>query len=107
MIQSRSPDPPSLDELGRRLRHLVPSWTQPQRFYQRRDEIADALHQIALHGSPEARRPAGPSEEHRLRALLVLKNDEIRRLRKLLAEACRPRPRRRRMRDDRQMLLTF
>jgi hypothetical protein len=87
---------------------LVPSWTQPQRFYQRRDEIADALHQIARHGSPEARRPAGPSEEHRLRALLVLKNDGLARLRRMLAEAARPRTRRRRLEADRrQLMLSF
>jgi hypothetical protein len=88
---------------------LVPSWTQPQRFYERRDEIADALHRLARNGPPEAPgHPAGPSpRERRLAALVAFKNDEIARLRRQLAEACRPRPRRRRVRDDRQLVLTF
>jgi hypothetical protein len=106
MIRCRS-EPPDLHELGRRLRRLVPCWQDPTRFYRQRDDLVDHLHRLARNGPPEAPgRPAGPSEEHRLRTLLVLKNDEIARLRGLLAEA-RPRPRRRRVRDDRQLLLTL
>jgi hypothetical protein len=43
----------------------------------------------------------------RLAALVAFKNDEIARLRRQLAEACRPRPRRRRVPDARQLVLTF
>ena len=106
MIRCRS-EPPDLHEIAGRLRRLVPCWQDPTRFYRQRDDLVDHLHRLARNGPPEAPgRPAGPSEEHRLRTLLVLKNDEIARLRRLLAEA-RPRPRRRRVRDDRQLLLTL
>jgi hypothetical protein len=111
MIRPRSPDPPppSLDEIVRRLRCLTPNWRDAERFYTVRDDLVDDLHRLARNGPPEVPgHLAGASPQvQRLAALLVLKNDEIRRLRKLLAEACRPRPRRRRVPDARQLVLTF
>jgi hypothetical protein len=54
-------------------------------------------------------RPAGASEtERRLAALVVFKNAELARLRRLLAQAAQPRPRqRRRTPDHRQMALAL
>jgi hypothetical protein len=108
MMRCRS-EPPSLDEIARRLRRLTPNWRDAERFYTVRDDLVDHLHRIARSGPPEApSHPAGPSPQvRRLAALLTLKNDEIARLRRQLAEACRPRPRRRRARDNRQLALSF
>jgi hypothetical protein len=103
------PPPPSLDEIARRVGRLAPSWQRPERFYRQRDDLADALHQIARGSLPGALgRVAGPStREQRLAALLALKNDELARLRRLLAEA-QPRPRRQqRMPDGRQLSLAL
>jgi hypothetical protein len=102
-------EPPDLHEIAGRLRRLVPCWQDPTRFYRQRDDLVDDLHRIARSGPPEApSHPAGPSPQvRRLAALLTLKNDELARLRRQLAEACRPRPRRRRARDNRQLALSF
>jgi hypothetical protein len=97
-------EPPDLPELARRVRRLVPCWQDPTRFYRQRDDLVDDLHRLARSGSPEVPgRPAGPSpRERRLAALVVFKNAELARLRRLLAQAARPRPRqRRRALDDR------
>jgi hypothetical protein len=100
---------PDLHELGRRLRRLVPCWQDPTRFYRQRDDLVDDLHRLARNGPPEAPgHPAGPSPQaQRLAALVAFKNDEIARLERQLAEACRPRPRRRHEADHRQMMLSF
>jgi hypothetical protein len=109
MIPCRSEPPPSLDEVIRRLRRLTPCWQDPTRFYRQRDDLVDDLHRLAHNGSSEAPgRPAGALPQvQRLAALVAFKNDEIARLQRQLAEACRPRPRRRRVRDDRQLVLAL
>jgi hypothetical protein len=103
-------EPLNLDELARRVGRLAPSWQRPERFYRQRDDLADALHQIAR-GSLAGTlgRAAGPSaRERQLAALLSSKNAELAHLRRMLAEAARPRPRRRqRAPDGRQLMLAF
>ena len=99
---------PDLHELARRVGRLAPSWQRPERFYQQRDDLADALHQIARSGPSGAPgRPASPSEvERRFVALARGLAGEVERLRRRLGEAARARPRRRRQApDDRQMAL--
>jgi hypothetical protein len=109
-IRPRLPDPPppSLDELIRRLARLRPCWTRPEMFFEARSEFAHDLRQLARSGSSGApSRPAGPSEaERRLVALARGLAGEVERLRRLLGDAARARPRRRRQApDDRQMAL--
>jgi hypothetical protein len=99
-----------LHELARQVGRLVPSWQRPERFYRQRDDLADALHRIARRGPSEAPgRPAEPSpREQRLVALARAQQARIVRLERELAQAVRPRPRRRRRTPDgRQMMLIF
>jgi hypothetical protein len=102
---ARDEPAPDLLDLARRVQRLRPEWCDPGRFYTRRDAIADALHRLARR-SPEtqARAPLVHPRERRLVALargLVAENT---RLRALLAAAARP-PSRRRVLDDRQLVL--
>jgi hypothetical protein len=93
-----------LHALAREVQRLVPSWSDPGKFYDRRDQLAHDLRRLARHGSPEA--PGRPTEEERrLAKLLLLKNDELARVRRQLVEAARARPRRRQVSDARQLRL--
>jgi hypothetical protein len=109
MMRCRSEPPPSLDEIARRVARLHPSWCDPQRFFEERSDLAHALRWLARNGPPEAPgHPAGPSPQvQRLAALARAQAARITRLERQLAEACRPRPRRRRVPDARQLVLTF
>jgi hypothetical protein len=103
-------EPLDLHELAQRIGRLAPSWQRPERFYQRRDDLADALHRIARSSPSRAPGcPVGPSEkERRLVGLARGLAGEVERLRRMLAEAARVRPRRRRQgSDSRQMTLPF
>jgi hypothetical protein len=102
-------EPPDLHELARRVRRLVPCWQDPTRFYRQRDDLVDDLHRLARSGSSgPPGHPAGVSPQvQRLAALARAQQARITRLERQLAEACRPRFRRRRARDDRQLLLGF
>jgi hypothetical protein len=102
-------DPPSLDELARRVRRLIPCWQDPARFYKQRDDLVDDLRRLARNGLPEAPgRPAGASPQvQRLAALARAQQARIAGLERLLAEARRRRPRRRHEADHRQMMLSF
>jgi hypothetical protein len=108
MIRCRS-EPPDLHEIAGRLRRLVPCWQDPTRFYRQRDDLVDDLHRLARSGLPGApSHLAGPSPQvQRLAALARFQAARITRLERQLAEACRRRPRRRRVPDDRQLVLTF
>jgi hypothetical protein len=109
MIRSRPPDqPPSVDELIRRLQHLRPCW-QPERVFEARSKLVHDLRRLARDGSSGAPgRPAGPSErERRLAVLARGLADEVERLQRMLAEAARPRARRRQAQDGRQLMLVF
>jgi hypothetical protein len=109
MMRCPSEPPPSLDEVIRRLRRLVPCWQDPTRFYRQRDDLVDDLHRLARSGSPGA--PSPPAEAspqaQRLAALARFQAARITRLERQLAEACRPRPRQRHEADHRQMMLSF
>jgi hypothetical protein len=98
-----------LHEIARRVQRLVPSWSDPGKFYDRRDQIAHDLRRLARNGSPQApARPTSRSEaERRLVVLARAQQARIARLEQMLAEACRSRsrPRRRRVHDERQLLL--
>jgi hypothetical protein len=98
---------PDLHELAKRVAQLRPCWQQPEIFFEQRSGIAHDLRRLA--GATPSPGPAGPSEaERRLAALVVLKDAELARLRRLLAQAARPRPRqRRRTPDHRQMALAL
>ena len=109
MTRCRS-EAPSLDELARRVAQLRPCWTRPETFFEQRSGIVHDLRQLARKspaGAPG--RPAGPSErERRLAVLARGLADEVERLRRLLGEAARARPRRRRHEvDHRQLKFTF
>jgi hypothetical protein len=111
MIRSRPPDqPPSLDEVVRRLQRLRPCWQRPESFFEARSELVHDLRRLAgdgLPGSPS--RPAEPPpRERKLVALARGLAKEVERLRRMVAEAARVRPRRRRQGlDSRQMALPF
>jgi hypothetical protein len=109
-MSCRDAAPPDLHALARRVQRLIPSWGDPSKFYDQRDGIAHDLRWIARHGSPEApSRSADPSpRERRLAVLARGLADEVERLRRLLGEAARARPRRRRHEvDHRQLKFTF
>jgi hypothetical protein len=108
MIRPQSPDPPpSLDELIRRLQRLRPCWQRPESFFEARSELVHDLRRLAGGASGAPSRPAGPSErERRLMALARGLAGEVDRLQRLLAQATRPRVRRRAP-DDRQLVLSF
>jgi hypothetical protein len=104
-------DGPDLHEIARQVGRLAPSWQQPERFYRKCDDLADALHRLARRGQEE--RQKGPETRPRVplvpprerlavlaRALVV----ENARLRALLAAAARPPPRRRRRPPDARQL---
>jgi hypothetical protein len=108
MIRPRPPDqPPSVDELIRWLQHLRPCW-QPERVFEARSELVHDLRRLARDGSSGAPgRPAGPSErERRLTVVARSLAGEVDRLQRRLAQATRPRARRRAP-DDRQLVLSF
>jgi hypothetical protein len=100
---------PDLREIARRVRCLTPCWQDPTRFYRQRDDLVDDLHRLARNGAEEnPGRPAGASlQVQRLAALARAQAARITRLERQLAEACRPRPRRRHEADHRQMMLSF
>jgi hypothetical protein len=105
MIRPRPPDqPPSVDELIRWLQHLRPCW-QPERVFEARSELVHDLRRLARDGSSGAPgRPEGPSErERRLAVLARGLADEVERLRRLLGEAARARPKRERPPDHQQI----
>jgi hypothetical protein len=104
-----SEPPPSLDEIARRLRRLTPNWRDAERFYTVRDDLVDDLHRLARSSPPEApgRSAGAPFQMQRLVALARAQQVRITRLERQLAEACRPRPRRRHEADHRQMVLSF
>jgi hypothetical protein len=108
-MSCRHSEPPDLHELARRVRRLVPCWQDPIRFYRQRDDLVDDLHRLARSGSPG--RPSHPADplprERRLVALARFQAARIAGLERLLAQAARPRPRRRRAPDGRQLLLDF
>jgi len=110
MIRPRGPDPlPSLDEMIRRLQRLRPCWQRPESFFEARSELAHDLRQLARSGSSGSpSRPAGPSpRERKLAALARSLAGEVERLQRMLAEAARPRARRRQAQDGRQLMLVF
>jgi hypothetical protein len=99
-----------------RLRRLRPDWSNPSRYFLERDELARAIElEVAARrqdASPPTfyRQPEPLPDERtrRLAALARFQAAELDRLRKLLAQAGRPRPRQqRRAPDDRQLLLSF
>jgi hypothetical protein len=102
-------DPPSLDEIARRLRRLTPNWRDAERFYTVRDDLVDDLHRLARDGSSGVpSRPASPPPQvQRLAALARAQQGRIVQLERQLADACRPRLRRRHEADHRQMVLSF
>jgi hypothetical protein len=95
-----------------RLRQLRPDWRDPSQYLAEREAIARAIELEAAGRRQEAappsfyRQPEPVPDERtrRLMALLAFKDDEIDRLRRLLAQD-RPRTRRRRAHDGRQLLL--
>jgi hypothetical protein len=99
---------PDLDELARRVAQLRPCWTRPETFFEQRSGIVHDLRQLARKspaGAPG--RPAGPSErERRLTVVARSLAGEVDRLQRRLAQATRPRARRRAP-DDRQLVLSF
>jgi hypothetical protein len=104
MIRCRS-EPPDLHELARRVAQLRPCWQRPEIFFEQRSGIAHDLRRLAG-AAPPLGHPAGPPPQvQRLAALARFQAARIARLERQLAGACRPRFRRRRVRDDRQ--LTF
>ena len=109
MIRPQSPDPPpSLDELIRRLQRLRPCWIRPEAFFEERSDIVHHLRRIARNGLPQA--PSRPAVERERRLLRLAQGlaKEVERLRRMVAEAARVRPRRRQQRrDSRQMALPF
>ena len=108
MIRSRPPDqPPSLDEVVRRLQRLRPCWQRPESFFEARSELVHDLRRLAGGASGAPSRPAGPSErERRLTVVARSLAGEVDRLQRRLAQATRPRVRRRAP-DDRQLVLSF
>jgi hypothetical protein len=108
----RAPDPPppSLHEIARRLGRLHPHWQEPQRFFEERSELAHALRRLAHTGWPGGSSQPAPLPDERTRRLAALARAQqarIIQLERQLAEACRPRPRRRRVLDDRQLALAL
>ena len=109
MIRSRS-DPPTLDELIRRVARLRPCWTRPEAFFEERSDLVHDLRRLARQGASEGletrtRVPLVPPRERRLVTLARALASEIDRLRALLAAAARPPPRRRRRPPDHRQLL--
>jgi hypothetical protein len=111
-----------LARCAERLRRLRPDWRDPARFFEERDALARTIELEAVARRQDTSPPSFyrvpepvPDERarrlaalaRRLAALARFQAGEVERLRRMLAEACRPRPRRRRARDDRQLLLTF
>jgi hypothetical protein len=100
---------PDLHELAKRVAQLRPCWTRPEMFFEARSELAHDLRQLARSGSSGSpSRPAGPSpRERKLAALARSLAGEVERLQRMLAEAARPRARRRQAQDGRQLMLVF
>jgi hypothetical protein len=104
-----------LARCAERLRRLRPDWRDPARFFEERDALARTIELEAVARRQDTSPPSFyrvpepvPDERaRRLAALARFQAGEVERLRRMLAEPCRPRPRRRRARDDRQLLLTF
>jgi hypothetical protein len=109
MIRSRSDSPPSLDELIRRLQRLRPCWQQPEIFFEARSDLVHDLRRLVRQEGHEAQaRACVPSpRERRLAAFARLQAAELARLRRMLAQAAQPRPRCRRVLDDRQLVLVL
>jgi hypothetical protein len=109
MTQPRLPDaPPNLDEVIRRLQRLRPCWQRPESFFEARSDLVHDLRCLAGGVSGAPSRPVGPSErERRLTVVARGLAKEVERLRRMLAEAARVRPRRRPALDGRQMTLPF
>jgi hypothetical protein len=103
-----------LARCAERLRQLRPDWSDPSKYLAERDQIVRLLELEAAGQRRDVVAPnfyrqpePGPDEStRRLMALLAFKDGEIDRLRRLLAQA-RPRPRRRRVHDERQLALIF
>jgi hypothetical protein len=104
-----------LARCAERLRRLRPDWRDPARFFEERDALARTIELEAVarrqdtfppsfYRVPE---PVPDERARRLEALARFQAGEVERLRRQLAEACRPRPRRRRVPDARQLALSF
>jgi len=106
MIRSCS-DPPTLDELIRRVARLRPCWQQPEIFFEARSDLVHDLRRLARQGGQESRaRACVPSpRERRLEALARAQAAENARLQHLLHQTACPRPRQRRISDPRQLSL--
>jgi hypothetical protein len=108
-------EPSALHELARRVGRLRPCWRQPEAFFEERDELARAIELEAAGRRQDAAppnfyrepEPVPDARARRLVALAAFQASEIDRLRRMLAQAARPRPRRRRVRDDRQLALAL
>jgi hypothetical protein len=106
MMRSCS-DPPTLDELIRRVARLRPCWTRPEAFFETRSDIVDDLRRLARQGGLESQaRACAPSpRERRLEALARALASENARLQRLLQQAARPRRRQQRVSDRQQLSL--
>jgi hypothetical protein len=97
-----------------RLRRLRPDWSHPSRYFEERDALARAIELEALGQRQDAVPPSffrasDPPPDprtRRLEALAAFQAGEIDRLRRMLAQT-RPRTRRRRGRDERQLVLAL
>lgn len=95
--------------LADRIARLRPCWRDPSGFLSERNAIAAELRMLSVPHSPTAIRyelpdPLADQRLRRAHALLRARDAEIAHLRRLLASA-RPRPRRRRQVDTRQLAL--